>query len=737
MTEQTEQALLAELAERCGIAPDYYDVMGRRHDTSAETQRAILRAMGVATGTVEELRRELLRREEEPWHRACDPVQVQPIERSGSWSFCMPVPEGLDQEVEIEWELQDEAGAVWQTGKAGPGLVPVEHRMIGGHRRARFDLPIPSGLVIGYYSLRACGRTPEQVVEGALRLIIVPSRCYAPSWFDHAGRIWGLAVQLYALRSSRDWGVGDFSDLSALVEWAARDLGAGLVGLNPLHALKNSRPYHISPYSPDSRLYLNVLYVDVERVPELKHAEAAQRLLKDNVFRSKLDALRKSDLVDYDQVYAAKLAVLDLGFAAFETQPKTAKRRQAFERFIQKEGESLEWFAVFQALSNEMRERYPHAQVWRDWPEPYRSPASPAVAAFRTTHGSRIRFHMYLQWVAAEQLGEAAGRARAAGMPIGLYHDLAVGNDRAGSDAWVFQDVLVLDADCGAPPDLLGPEGQNWGLPPVDPAKLRASGYRLFIDLLRKNMRYGGALRLDHVMALFRLFWVPRGLPASAGAYVRYPADDLLGILALESLRHRVVVVGEDLGTVPDVIREQLAAHGVLSYRVLYFERTADGGFLPPSCYPVQATAVVTTHDLPTLAGFWTGDDIELRAKLGLYPDEARRRLAVEERRRDKAGLLEALKAESLLPEEPHDGAMTPALCHAIHAYLGRTPCRLMLATLEDVVGERAQVNVPGTVESHHNWSRKTPLSVEELGYDEQPRQLAKVLQQLRPVPPV
>jgi len=736
MTQQNdEQRLLAELAERCGIAPDYYDVMGNRHDTSAESQRAILRAMGVATGTVEELQSELRRQDEEPWRRPCDPVQVQRVDAPGRWSFRMPVPDGSDGDVEIEWELQDDSGSVRQTGKAGPGLMPVGHRVIDGRLVIRFDLPVPLGLEMGYYSLRARGRSPAGIVEGTLRLIIAPPRCYTPPWFDRAGRAWGVAVQLYALRSSQNWGAGDFTDLSAMAELAARDLGASLIGLNPLHALKNSRPYHISPYSPDSRLYLNVLYVDVERLPEFKHAEAAQRLMDDDAFRSRLEALRKSDMVDYDGVYAAKLSVLELVFAHFEREPEAGDRRQAFERFIREEGESLERFAVFQALSEAMRRQYPHARVWQEWPEPYRSPVSPAVAAFLAARASRVRFYMYLQWIAAEQLGQAARLACEAGMAIGLYHDLAVGNDRSGGDAWMFQDVFALDADCGAPPDLLGPEGQNWGLPPVDPGKLRASAYRLYIELLRRNMRHGGALRLDHVMALFRLFWIPGGSPATAGAYVRYPADDLLGILALESERHQVVVVGEDLGTVPDMVREQLAAYGVLSYRLLYFERGADGGFLPPASYPIQAAAAVTTHDLPTLAGFWAGEDIELRWKLGLYPDEGHRRAAVEGRRRDKAKLLEALKAESLLPEEPQDGTMTPALCQAIHAYLARTPCRLMLATLEDMVGERAQVNVPGTVESHPNWSRKSPLALEALRRDERCRQLARVLQQLRPMP--
>lgn len=736
MHEHAEQTLLAELAERCGIAPEYCDVMGRRHGTTPWTQRALLRAMGVACDTIEDLRHELTRLEEEPWRRACDPVLVQGAEAPGSWAFRMPVSDGSEARVEIAWELRDESGAVCRTGTQGPGLTASAHRLLDGRRVARFDLPLPHGLEPGYYTLWARGCAGEAAMEGSLRLIVAPARCYTPSWIARDERTWGVAAQLYAIRSARNWGAGDFTDLCTLVDWAA-DAGAGLVGLNPLHALKNTRPYHISPYSPDSRLYLNVLYVDIEAVPDLAYAEGAQRLLEDESFQARLEGLRKTDLVDYERVSVAKLLILELLFAAFEKAPEAAVRRAAFDRFISGEGEPLQHFALFQALSETMRRQAPQARSWRDWPEPYRSPRAPAVAAFRAAQASRVRFYMYLQWIAAEQLARAASRARAAGMPVGLYHDLAVGNDRDGADGWTFQEVLALEADCGAPPDLLGPDGQNWGLPPFDPGRLRAAAYGPFIHLLRRNMRYGGALRLDHVMALFRFFWIPRGGKASEGAYVRYPAADLLGILALESVRHRVVVVGEDLGTVPDHVREALAACGALSYRVLYFERDADGRFLPPERYPAEAAAVVTTHDLPTLAGYWAGEDIELRSTLGLYPDESARRRAQEERRRDKAKLLEALAAASLLPEDLRDAretAMTPALCQAIHAYLGRTPARLMLATLEDLAGERAQVNLPGTVDSHPNWSRKI-RPVDDLRHEDRAARVSGILRELRPRP--
>ncbi|MBD0305934.1 MAG: 4-alpha-glucanotransferase, partial [Nitrospiraceae bacterium] len=610
----------------------------------------------------------------------------------------------------------------------------------------RFDLPLPAISDIGYYTLTAVGSTASTCVEGTLRIILAPARCYEPAELLHDSRLWGLSVQLYALRSSTNWGVGDFGDLAEWLEWAAKDLGAGMVGLNPMHALKNSHPYHISPYSPDSRLYVNTLYLDMQKIPDLSECVEAQQMVADESFRSRVEALRERETVDYEGVYEAKLKILEALFASFQQrhcrvngpslQPRT-KRGRAFARYVRKEGEPLALFALFQAISETMRRESPSASVWQDWPEPYRHPDSPAVKAYRESNRVRIRFHQYLQWIAAEQLQRVSRLAAEHGMPIGLYHDLALGSDRTGSDAWMFQDVLALGVACGAPPDAFAPEGQNWGLPPPIPHRLRADGYRMFIELLRKNMAHGGALRLDHVMALFRLFWVPCGLPASAGTYVRYPWEDLLGILALESVLRQAVVVGEDLGTVPDLVREKLAASRVLSYRVFYFERSQNGEWKAPGDYPKEALAVISTHDLPPLAGYWAAQDIELRWKLGLYSDEAAYRAAVDERRREKTQILEALRREGLLLEDSVElGAdsseWTPELSRAVHCYVARTPACLMLVGLEDLIGHRTQINLPGTLDSYPNWSLKFPVTLDALQIDPRPRQLAAALQTIR-----
>ncbi|MGZ8393265.1 MAG: 4-alpha-glucanotransferase, partial [Nitrospira sp.] len=442
-----------------------------------------------------------------------------------------------------------------------------------------------------------------------------------------------------------------------------------------------------------------------------------------------------------------KRTMLDFAYRQFLTdnytgtepslQP-TSARGWLLERFIRDEGDSLERFALFQVLEEERRLVELAPKLWPEWPEQYRSPVSPALREFAKRHRKRVRFFQYMQWVAADQLREAKARAAQVNMTVGLYPDLALGSDRNGGEAWMLQDVLALGADCGAPPDAFAPQGQNWGFAPFHPLRLKATGYRSFVELLRKTLRQGGAIRIDHVMMLFRLFWVPRGLTAAAGAYVQYPAEDLLRLLALESMRAQTLVIGEDLGTVPDYVREQLARYKILSYRVFYFERNwNDGSFNPPSAYPEQSLAVVTTHDLPTLSGYWTGEDIRLRASLGMYPSEETQQQAQEERTRDKGHMLAALQRTGLLPSGVTDQleqvpVMTPELCRAIHMYLATSRAWIVMANLDDVIGEVTQMNLPGTLDAYPNWSRKLSLSLEELQQDARVQMLAAAVRALR-----
>ena len=748
MQDQTEQSLLARLAERAGIATDYYDIAGTLHLTSDDTRRAILAAMGFAVDSVASLTQALQAWDEAPWECPCDPVRILRHAETGAPLSCyLVLEEGKEESAVVEWHIRDEANAVVQEGQAGPGLSAVEVRFLKGRRHVRIEIPAPHGLSLGYYRLTLRAESLVGGVEGAMRVIVAPRQCYVPPSLEANQRLWGLALQLYSLSSDRNWGCGDFTDLCRIVEWAGKELGAGVIGLNPLHALRNTTPYHISPYAPYSRLYLNELYIDLDRLPEWHESEEAQRQFLDPGFQATLQALRKTRQVDYNAVATAKRRMLDLAYSTFLTeaysgeephlQPNT-ERAWRFERFIQSEGAPLELYATFQVLEEERRLVQSTSSTWHDWPTHYLTPGH-QVREYATRHRKRVHFFQYIQWVASEQLNDIQRTAEQLAMGIGLYHDVALGADRNGAEAWIYQSVLALGADCGAPPDPFAPEGQNWGLPPINPHALRASGYELMIQLLRNNFRSGGAIRLDHVMAFFRLFWIPRGRPASEGTYVQYPFEDLLAIVALESVRSKTLVIGEDLGTVPDWVREQLAKARVLSYRVFYFERGGNGAWKSPGDYPVQSLAVVTTHDLPTLAGFWAGEDLHVRSGLGAFPDDTARRHAWEERQRDKAGILHALQREHLLPTGVTEDlatapAMTAELCQAIHLYLARTPSYVVLANLEDGLGELSQTNLPGTVDSHPNWTRKYSIPVEEIVCDDRLQQLGAVLRSARPL---
>jgi len=748
MLDQTEDSLLSQLAERVGIQPDYHDIAGIKHFTSPDTMRALLTAMGFRVDSKEALATALREWEERGWRQACEPVLVIREGQSGTELLCsLALDDGKESTVQLHWELRDEDGAGVQSGQIGPGLAPTEVRFIEGRRHVQVAWTVPDNLSIGYYDVMIRG---DGLVGGGLattRLIVAPRHCYVPLIFQGHFRLWGLALQLYSVSSDRNWGCGDFTDLGKIISWAGETLGAGVIGLNPLHALRNSAPYHVSPYSPLSRLYLNDLYIDLERLPEFWGSEDAQRQYRSPEFQAKLKAWRENRRVDYNEIAAAKRSMLDLAYRQFlkdaytgeepDLKPQTP-RAWLLERFIQTEGEPLEWFAIFQTIEDERRMLHSKSVAWPDWPKPL---LSPGVAAheFGRRHRKRIRYYQYVQWIAAEQLSELKRQTGQVPMPIGLYHDLALGADRTGADAWMYQQVLVGGADSGAPPDPLGPEGQNWGLPPLDPHRLRAGRYDIFIRLLRNNLRFGGAIRLDHVMALFRLFWIPRGQPASTGAYVHYPFEELLAIVALESVRAKAVVIGEDLGTVPDWIRDQLKQAKILSYRVFYFERMRDGSWKGPGEYPGQALAVVTTHDLPTLTGYWSGEDLRIRGGLGHFTDDAARRKAWDERDREKIMILGALKREGLLPDGITEDlatvpVMTPALCQAIHVYLAKTPAWIVIANLEDGLGEISQTNMPGTVEDHPNWSRKYRLQVDELIRDDQLRRLGDALRSVRPL---
>jgi 4-alpha-glucanotransferase len=564
--------------------------------------------------------------------------------------------------------------------------------------------------------------------QDAMRLILTPEHCLLAQEEGDHGRFWGLQSQLYSLRSERDWGMGDFTDLARLAERAA-SLGAAALGVNPLHALFPADANHYSPYSPSSRFFLNALYIDPEAVPDLEECAAAQAMLADAGFRAAIAQLRAADLIDYPAVARMKLPMLERLFASFSERhrARSSGRARAFEAFRQEMGVLLERHAVFDALHEHALQTW-GGWCWQHWPEPYRHPDSTEVAAFAREHRDRVDFFAWLQWLADAQLRDAQTRARGAGMPIGLYQDIAIAVNAASSMTWAYPGVSPSGVSVGAPPDWFNPNGQDWALAPLSPVGLYEGGYELFIASLRQNMRHAGAVRIDHVMGLKRLYWIPSGAGASEGAYVRYPFDDLVRLIALESRRHRCLVVGEDLGTVPSGFRPAMQRAGVMSCRVLYFERDRDQRFLPPEDYPADALVSVSTHDLPTLKGFWTCRDVAWRELLGLLPDREAQAAARAERERDRVLLLKALEEAGLLPEgvdpEHPPDELSDELIEAAHRFLARTPGRLLMVQLEDALGETEQPNLPGA-EAHPNWRRRSARRLEDLTSEPLVRRIA------------
>jgi 4-alpha-glucanotransferase len=719
---------IRRLGELYGIESSYTDFWRSRRRVSPATERALLTAMGVAVGSpreVEDSRREA---EARPWRRMLAPVRVIAPPEPVEITFSLPARLAGTT---IEWTLAQESGEAHE-GRLVPDDLPAEAAAeIDGESYRRWRMALPRGLPHGYHRLSMTVRDRPSI-RGSLQLILTPERCYGSGRDDRRNhRLWGLSAQLYGVRSRRNWGMGDFTDLAHLAERAAA-LGASALGVNPLHALFPADASHFSPYSPSSRLFLNVCYLDPEAVPDFLECSEARSLLGDAGMRGELELTRAAALVDYPAAWRLKLRVLELLFQSFRARHLAgpSQRADAFRAFREEMGEALERHARFDAL-HEHALGTTGAWSWQQWPEPLRHPDSPEVAAFARERRARVDFFAWLQWLADQQLERTQARARAAGMRLGLYNDIAVGVSPAGATAWANPGVSLSSVSAGAPPDLFNLHGQNWGLAPLSPAGLREGAYALFAAALRHNMRHAGAVRIDHVMGLQRLFWIPDGATPADGAYARYPFADLAHIIALESERHRCLVIGEDLGTVPRGFRPAMQRAGLLSCRVLYFEREPGGAFLPPERYPRQALVSVSTHDLPTLRGFWTGRDLHWRDLFARFPDADASRSAHAARAQDRVLLLRALCHAGLLPAgiDPEHPPVEPSdeLVLAVHRYLARTPGHLLMVQLEDVLGEEEQPNLPGAME-HPNWRRKLGCDLE--GFADQPlvRRIAEAM---------
>ncbi len=669
-------AALAQLAAAHGVATEFWDWRGQHTRVPSSTVVAVLAALGVTARTEDEAREALQSCEDAPWRLMVPPCVVA---RAGVVRHVyVHVPHGASVHVSVQPEDGSPRRQLPQVDRYVHPR-PVDGALVG---EATFELP--ADLPLGWHELQAAsGQT-----EARCPVVVTPSFLGVPPSMPH-GPIWGVMTPLYAVRSRASWDHGDLADLRELARWSAADLGAGFVLVNPLHAPSPSPPLEPSPYLPVTRRFVSPLYLRVEEVEEYAGLGDLARGQVEQIAAAQRQWNTSGSLMDRDTVWAAKRTALGLVHAV----PRSPARQSAYERFRDVEGTGLNDFATWCALAEV------HGGDWATWPEQLRDPASPAVAAARVDLAHRVDFYCWLQWLADEQLAAAQEEATSSGMPLGIVHDLAVGVHPHGADTWALQEVMAAGVSVGAPPDAFNQQGQDWSQPPWRPDQLAAAAYRPYRDMLRTVLRHAGGIRVDHVLGMFRLWWVPDGARPDEGTYVTYDHEALIGILVLEAWRAGALVVGEDLGTVEPWVRDYLAERGVLGTSILWFERDHEGRPLAPESWRELCLAAVTTHDLPPTAGYLAGEHVRIRESLGLLtrtPEEERR--IDEEEREQWLGLL---RERGWLTE----GGDEQQTVEALHRALAATPSRLLGVALTDAVGDRRAINQPGTSDEYPNWA--------------------------------
>jgi len=698
--------VLKQVAEQAGIADSYTNAWGNSEVVSDDTLTRLLAALGYDTESEQTLVASADKKHQAPILAAVKVVKDgEPIH----------IELNLGQSARVSdfsWKLTTEQGEVVE-GYLQSQIV-TDTRDKGGV----LIFSLPNDLALGYHQLQVLRRRRKSPYQ--MTLIVAPKACYKQPAIEQGNKSWGPSVQLYTLKTEHNWGIGDFGDLKQLVaDIAAR--GGDFVGLNPIHSLFPANPEGASPYSPSSRRWLNLLYIDVSAVPEFALCSAAQQRVGSSEFQQALHAVRATEWVDYSEVSRLKMNVLPLLFTEFQQRhlATNSQRAQDFAAFVAKGGDSLLHQASFDALHQELHDKDDSVWGWQVFPAELRDINSDAVQAFIKQNQPAIQRYMYLQWVADEQIADVQKFALAQGMSMGLYRDLAVGVADSGAEVWADDGTLCQDVSIGAPPDVLGPLGQNWGLPPLNPAQLKATGYDAFIQLLRANMQHCGALRIDHVLGLLRLWWIPKGENATSGAYMYYPVQDMLAILALESQRHQCAVIGEDLGTVPDEIVSLLSDAGIHSYKVFFFETAEDGGYFSPAHYQPQSMATLCTHDMPTLRGFWHCEDLKLGQTIGLYPDQSQLNGLFDDRSKSKQEILNSVSWHGKLAESVGRNAdyvpMDQALSNSLQLHLAAGSSSLLSLQLEDWLAMDKPVNVPGTVDEYPNWRRKLSATLDDM----------------------
>ncbi len=660
---------LRALAEAAGIAVEWEDVFHEKRTVAPDSLRALLAALGFPCTGPGDIADSI--------HAAEGGGGLPPLVTAWSGQAVL-IDLGVSSWVPRRYRIR------FENGGDVSGLVE--------HVDAR-HVALPAVSTPGYHALSLDNRD--------CTLAVAPPRCFGVG--DALGaeaRPWGLAVQLYGIRRPGDGGIGDFTGLAELARAAAAQ-GADALAVSPVHAMFAAEPRNFSPYSPSTRLWLNVLHVD------------PGALLGNDFVDADEDEDDGNGLIDWPVAAGRRMARLRRLFDRFDNTFGAAQR--AFRDFRRAKGEPLEDHARFEALHAYHYGQNPQGWSWHSWPQDLRDPRGDAVARFAGEHAREVTFHAFLQFLADHGLARAQRTARASGMGIGLIADLAVGSDAAGSQAWSRQAEMLPGLSLGAPPDLLNPLGQRWGLSPLSPRGLRAHGYRAFIEMLRASFAHAGGLRIDHVLGFARGWLVPDGADAAAGAYLRFPCDDLLRLVALESWRHDAIVIGEDLGTVPEGFRDRLAAAGVMGMSVLLFARDADGAWLRPGDWPAEAAALTATHDLPTLAGWWSARDIAWRRQLGLFSAGHGEAAVTAERNADRSSLWQVLCDEGIAEGPAPDPATPEPFVTAAIAHVARARGPLALLPVEDALALEEQPNLPGLTDPHPNWRRRLPRPADRL----------------------
>ncbi|MEJ1227118.1 4-alpha-glucanotransferase [Pseudomonas sp. CCNWLW56] len=664
-------AQLEILAGRAGLAVDWIDANGRAQKVSPAVLRSVLTGLGHPAGTAQEIDASLLQLQQDQQNHRLPPLITADV--------------GVSVDLSRYFE----------------GSTPCEIRLDDGatlNLKLDADARLPGMVPVGYQHV--------SIQDQHFTLAVAPARCYsvADAVDDPTPRAWGLSAQLYALRRPGDGGFGDTQALEELARTAG-ERGADALAISPIHAMFSSDTGRYSPYSPSSRLFLNSLYA----APGTILGERALRTAIDATgLTNQLRHLEDQPLVDWPVAAEAKQKILRALYDGFNQGEHPL--HEDFASFRHSSGEALENHCRFEALQAERAARG-ESLDWREWPEQWRNPRSPTLARFAEENADEIGFYAFCQWLIARCLERAQSAAKSSGMGIGLIADLAVGADGAGSQAWSRQDELLASLTVGAPPDILNRSGQGWGISAFSPEGLVRNGFRAFIEMLRANFAHAGGLRIDHVMGLQRLWVIPNGAPPTDGAYLYYPVDDLLRLLALESHRHQAIVLGEDLGTVPDGLREKLSARAILGMRVLLFEQD-NTHFKPILDWPDNALATTSTHDLPTLNGWWHGHDIDWNARLNLIDSHTEMDWR-RHREREREGLRHVLNQDPQNFREEH--RETDQVLDASVRFLGHTRAPLVLLPLEDALGIDEQANLPGTIDTHPNWRRRLPCESQAL----------------------